>query len=243
MRICLVEEIKYLKSEYNINYVLFEDELLMSSVGRTEKICNSFIKNKLNIKWCCNGRLNYAEKPLLKLMKNAGCVFINYGIESMDDKVLKLMKKNLTVKQIKKGIEATLSAGISPGFNIIFGNIADNLNTLKKGVEFLLKYDDGAQLRTIRPVTPYPGCPLYYEAIRRGLLKDVEDFYENKHINSDLLSVNFTNLTDDEFHNALKKANIRLIKNYFSKLSEKTVSDAERLYSCKDASFRGVRQL
>ena len=55
-------------------------------------------------------------------------------------------------------------------------------------------------MRTIRPVTPYPGSPLYYYAIEKGLLKDCEDFYEKKHLNSDLLSINFTELTDNEFH-------------------------------------------
>ena len=52
-------------------------------------------------------------------------------------------EKGLTTDQVIKGIEATLAAGISPGFNIIFGNIGDTKETLNKGVEFLLKYDDG----------------------------------------------------------------------------------------------------
>ena len=80
---------------------------------------------------------------------------------------------------------------------------------LQKGVDFLLKYDDHAQLRTIRPVTPYPGSPLYYYAIEKGLLKDCADFYENKHTNSDLLSVNFTGLSNKEFHHLLFEAGYR----------------------------------
>ncbi|MDP2167691.1 MAG: radical SAM protein [Thermodesulfovibrionales bacterium] len=238
----IIEEIKLLKRDYGITFIAFSDELLMSSVQRTESLCEDFIKAKLNIKWDCNGRLNYAKPGMLKVMKEAGCVFINYGIEAMDDIVLKNMKKALTTGQIIKGIEATLSAGISPGFNIIFGNIGDNTETLRKGVEFLLKYDDGAQLRHIRPVTPYPGSPLYYEAMDRGLLKDCEDFYENKHTNSDLLSINFTELSDDRFHEALFEANAVLIKNYFEKKSVSVVKQAEKLYLGKDASFRGFRQ-
>ena len=160
----IIEEIKFLKKDYGITYIAFSDELLMSSVERTESLCRDFIKARLNVKWDCNGRLNYARQDLLKLMKKAGCVFINYGIESMDENVLRNMKKGLTTKQITMGIDETLKAGISPGLNIIFGNIGDNRETLRKGVEFLLKYDDGAQFRTIRPVTPYPGSPLYYHA-------------------------------------------------------------------------------
>lgn len=238
----IIDEIKYLKKEYSISYIIFQDDLLMSSAQRTVKLCEDFIKNNLGVKWNCNGRLNYAEPKILKLMKRAGCVFVNYGIEAMDDKVLKNMNKALTTKQVVNGVEATFEAGISPGLNIIFGNIGDSRQTLKKAVEFLLKYDDGVQLRTIRPVTPYPGSPLYYYAIEKGLLNGCEDFYENKHINSDLLSVNFTDMDDDEFHRALMDANSALAKNYFRKKSANIIEQARRLYLDKDVGFRGFRQ-
>ena len=73
-------------------------------------------------------------------MKNAGCVFVNYGIESLDDQILKNMNKGLTVAQIEQGIENTVAEGLYPGLNIIFGNIGENYEVLQKGVNFLKKY-------------------------------------------------------------------------------------------------------
>lgn len=239
----ILEEIQILKKNYGISYMDFQDELLMSSVQRTIELCESFIKSKMEFKWFCNGRLNYAKPDVLKLMKKAGCVFVNYGIESLDDDMLRVMNKALTVKQIITGIKNTLAVGISPGFNIIFGNIGETAEVLKRGVEFLLKYNDHAQMRTIRPVTPYPGSPLYYHAIEKGLLKDCEDFYERKHLNSDLLSVNFTGLSDKKFHSLLFDANKRLIENYYAAKSKKIIEDAHRLYFEKDVSFRGFRSV
>lgn len=238
----IIEEIELLKSRYRVNCIAFYDELLMSSPERVESLCKDFIKAKLHVKWICNGRLNFASADSLKLMKKAGCVFINYGIEAMDDDVLRNMRKALTVKQVIKGIEATLRAGISPGLNIIFGNIGDNKNTIRKDVEFLMKYDDGAQLRTIRPVTPYPGSPLYYYAIEKGLIKDIEDFYENKHTNSDLLTANLTDMTDNDFYNCLMEANIKLVDNYFENKKKNIVKQTKELYTKRDSSFRGFRQ-
>ena len=238
----ILDEIRLLQRQYGITYIAFGDELLMSSAKRTEELCEAFLGSGLKFKWDCNGRLNYAKPRLLQLMKRAGCVFINYGIEAMDDQILKNMNKALTTEMIVKGIEATLAAGISPGFNIIFGNIGESQESLDKGVEFLLKYDDGAQMRTIRPVTPYPGSPLYYHAIENGLLRDCEDFYENKHSNSDLLSVNFTNMSDDDVHRALFEANSRLIQNYFHKKMKDVVKQAENLYLAHNTNFRGFRQ-
>lgn len=239
----IIEEIEILKKKYRISYINFADELFMSSSKRTKELCKAFIEADINIKWSCNGRLNYATPDILKLMRGSGCVFINYGIECMDDTVLKNMNKNLTTNQIIKGIEATLAEGISPGYNIIFGNIGEGADTLKKGVDFLLKYDDHSQLRTIRPVTPYPGSPLYYYAIENGLLEDVGDFYEHKHINSDLLSVNFTDLSDEEFHKFLFEANKTLLENYYKHQLKYQIDTAKKLYFEKDATFRGFRQI
>ncbi|MDP3065142.1 MAG: radical SAM protein, partial [Methanobacteriaceae archaeon] len=239
----IIEEIKILIEKYAVSYIEFTDDLFMSSIKRTKELCNAFIKADLNIHWNCNGRLNYAIPDVLKLMKEAGCVFINYGIESMDDTILKNMNKKLKTKQIIDGIEATLAEGISPGYNIIFGNIGENADTLRAGLEFLLKYDDHSQLRTIRPVTPYPGSPLYYYAIEKGLLKDVEDFYENKHLNSDLLSVNFTDLSDDEFHNLLFEANKTLLENYHKHQFEIQINTLKKLYFGKDVTSEALDKL
>jgi len=238
----IVSEMIYLHEKYGITDIAFGDELLMSSVERTEILCETFIKEKVKVRWSCNGRLNYATPGLIRLMKKAGCKRINYGVECFDDRCLKIMNKSLTVKQIVSGVEATLAAGISPILNIIFGNIGETIHTLNKGVDFLLKYMDGAEVRTIRPVTPYPGSPLFDYAVQLGLLKDSEDFYENKHTNSDLLTVNFTELSDQEFYSALCEANKTLIKHTFRKREKDMIKQTEDLYKKRNTNFRGFRQ-
>jgi radical SAM superfamily enzyme YgiQ (UPF0313 family) len=238
----VLEEIHILNKTYNVSNISFWDELTMSSEERIVDISEAILKSGLKIKWECNGRLNYAKPGVLKLMRASGCVYINYGIESMDQNILNVMNKGLTVKLIHEGIQNTLDAGISPGFNIIFGNIGESREALKLDVDFLLKYNDHAELRTIRPVTPYPGSPLYYYAIEQGLLKDCEDFYENKHVNSDLLAVNFTPLTDDEFYEALLEANVKLINSYFDQARTDAIESASKLYEERDSTFRGFRQ-
>ncbi|WKY48564.1 radical SAM protein [Eubacteriaceae bacterium ES3] len=241
----IIVEIKFLVEKFHVSYIIFWDELLMSSIPRIYEFCEALLKEGIKIKWYCNGRLNFAskDKKMLVLMKEAGCVFINYGIESMDDKCLKLMHKNLTTEMIIKGIENTIEAGISPGLNIIFGNLGENRSVIEKDVEFLLKYDDHAQLRTIRPVTPYPGTDLYNLAIEKGLIKNIEDFYEVKHRNSDLLTCNFTDMTDEEFYECLYWANSVLLENYIDNLRERNRQILEDLYHKKNTDFRGFRMV
>jgi anaerobic magnesium-protoporphyrin IX monomethyl ester cyclase len=239
----IIDEIKFLKKKYNIGYIAFSDELLMVNKSRTASLCESFLKENLDIIWDCNGRLNFCEPQLLELMKRAGCVFINFGIESFNNHILKKMGKCLNTDQIVKGVETTLQAGISPGLNLIFGNINEGIEELNNSVNFLLKYDNQSQKRTLRPVTPYPGSPLYNYCIEKGLILDAEDFYTNKHLNSDLRTVNLNpSLSDEEFYRALMEANKTLLNNYYDKQKEEAMKQCEDLYLNQNTNFRGFRQ-
>ena len=237
----ILEELSILKRDYHVTFFEFQDDLFMISEKRAIEFCEKLIKADLNIRFTCNGRLNYATREVLRTLKKAGCAFINYGIEALDDTVLENMNKKLTVEQIIKGIENTIAENLHPGLNIIWGNIGDNAETLRKGVEFIIKYTTYAQLRTIRPVTPYPGSPLYYYAIEKGLLEGPEDFYEIKHVNSDLFTVNFTEHSDEECYQLMYEANKRLINNYIDHEKQSYMEQIRKLYQEKDTSFRGFR--
>lgn len=237
----IIEELRKLNRDYEVTFFDFQDDLFMISEKRAIEFCEKLIQANLRVRFTCQGRLNYATREVVRTLKRAGGVFINYGIEALDDAVLENMNKKLTVAQIIKGVENTIAEGVHPGLNVIWGNIGDNVETLRKGVDFIIKYTTFAQLRTIRPVTPYPGSPLYYYAIDKGMLEGPEDFYEKKHINSDLFSVNFTEHSDEECYQLLYEANKRLINDYIDHQKQSYMEQLKKLYFEKDTSFRGYR--
>jgi radical SAM superfamily enzyme YgiQ (UPF0313 family) len=236
----VVEEIKKYKKDYNVSYILFLDELFMFNEKRTFEITEAFIKANLNIKYFCTGRLNIVTKEILDMLKRSGCVYIDYGIEQFDDNALKAMNKHLTEEDIIRGIELTQKEGFLIVFDIIFGNLGDTRKTLRKTLDFFKKYNDYGQFRTIRPVTPYPGTKLYYHAIKKGLLKGPQDFYE-KHTNLELPTVNFTDIPDDEYCQLLFEANKEITTDYYEHMKEKAIDSFRRVYFERDADFRGVR--
>jgi radical SAM superfamily enzyme YgiQ (UPF0313 family) len=241
--LAVIEEMEFLNQDYGINHFQFSDELFMSSRSRVEDFCyvlgtHPAARKIKNLKWDCNGRLNFADKQTLKWMKDTGCEYINYGIEALDDQVLKNIKKGLTVDRIHKGVQATLDAGIVPGLNIMWGNPGDDAKTLARAVDFLVKYDTCRELRTIRPMTPYPGSQAFKDS---GLT--VKEFYEEKHINSDLLTVNLTTLSDDDFHRHLREANGQLYNNYLDKRLDSFIDQTRKLYTDLNPNFRGFRAI
>ena len=123
------------------------------------------------------------------------------------------------------------------------------MKSLDKIVDFLLAYDTQGQLRTIRPPTPYPGSPLYYQAIEEGKLNGPADFFD-KFKNSDRLTVNYTDMPNDEVYSALLDANSRLIRNYHykknksSEEAQKMIDQFKKVYfpsNVEDMRFRGAR--
>lgn len=236
----IVEEIKKYKKDYKVTFIHFVDELLMFSRKRVFELTEAFLKAELNIKYFCTGRVNIATPEILKMMKRSGCVFIDYGIEQYDNKALIAMNKKQTEEDIVMAIEYTHKEGIFVAFNIIFGNLGDTRESLHKSLKFLKKYNDFGQLRVIRPVTPYPGSPLYHYAIEKGLLKGPKDFYE-KHKNLELFTVNFTDIADEECYRMLMEANKEIIDDYYSHMKETSIESFKKVYFEKDFDFRGAR--
>jgi len=242
----VVEEMKILKRTYGVNYFLPQDELFFASKKRIFEFHNALKKNNLSIKFSCAARVDIIDEELASYLKECGCQFLNFGMESSDQNVLNLMNKKTTVEQNIKAAEITKKAGIGLGLNILWGNMGDTEESLKNNVKFIKEYNSYDQLRTIRPATPYPGCDLYYEAIKRGLFSGPEDFF-NKFNNSDLLLVNFTAIPEKEFYKLLFEANKELILDHFSNTTKDMdqanalINDFRYLYFENKTKFRGAR--
>ena len=242
----VVEEIKTLKEKYGVNYFSMQDELFIFSKKRIFDFYEQLRKNNLKIKFDCNARVDIFDEEMAVCLKESGCKFLSFGMESSSQNVLNLMKKNTTVEQNIGAAEIARKVGVGLGLNFIWGNKGDTEETLRNNVKLIKEYNTYDEIRTIRPVTPYPGCELYDEAIELGLLSGPEDFF-NRFRNSDLLTVNFTDIPDEKFYKLLFEANKDLILDHFTHTT-KDMAEANRLiknfynlYFKGEINFRGAR--
>ena len=242
----VVEEIKILKDRYGVNCYFMNDELFIASKSRMLEFSDAL--RELDIKFSCNARVDKFNGDMIRLfLQHSGCTFVNIGFESSSQKVLDRMNKRTTVEENVRAAEICREVGIGFGLNFLWGLPGDTPESLQSNVAFIKKYNTYDQLRTIRPVTPYPGSPLYYQAIDEGLLEGPGDFFD-KFRNSDLITVNFLDgIPDDEAYKLLFNANRDLIRDHHKHTtmpvaeSERLIGDFRRLYFEKDVSFRGAR--
>lgn len=242
----VIDEIKEIKKRFGVTVVKIADELSIVSKKRVLEFERSLKENNLKIKFTGNARVDIFDKEIAMSLKRSGCILLNVGFESSSQKVLEDMNKNTTVEQNIKTLKIANEVGLPIGLNFIWGYPHDTKETLMNNVEWIKKYNLFAQVRTIRPVTPYPGCDLYYEALDKGLTKNAEDFFKNFN-NSDLITVNFTNFTDKTCYEWLYEANRELILDHFKKtnqdmkVAEDLISQFKDIYDGKTVNFRGAR--
>jgi radical SAM superfamily enzyme YgiQ (UPF0313 family) len=154
--------VKLLSKRYGIRELLIEDDTFFLSGERIREFCEGLLREDVQVSWSCLGRVNSVDREILALMKKAGCWQIGYGIESGDQNILDLAKKNISLGQVQEAISLTRETGIeSKGF-FILGFPREDKNTLKHTEEFAkrLPLDD----ISVNFMTPFPGSRLFQEA-------------------------------------------------------------------------------
>jgi radical SAM superfamily enzyme YgiQ (UPF0313 family) len=155
----IMSMIKVLYNKHKIRHIYFSDDNFTLLKKRVIKLCNKIIKEKLDLSWACNARVDQVDLNLLKQMKKAGCHHIAYGIESGSQIILDILKKGITLKQVKDAIKNTNKAGIEARGNFILGCPGETRATIKKTIKFAQNLD----LNTFKLsfFTPFPGTEIY----------------------------------------------------------------------------------
>ena len=99
----LEEHLKILRDEYNVGFLLVDDE----NFGSVKKYCYEAAEllNKYDMLWYAGGvRVTNVTKEDLLHYKNNGCISIKFGIESGSQTMLDIMEKKFTVEDIKRAI-------------------------------------------------------------------------------------------------------------------------------------------
>jgi radical SAM superfamily enzyme YgiQ (UPF0313 family) len=152
-----------------ISNVLFRDACFTLDKERAAQICELIVRNNLTLNWWCETRINCLDRELLLLMKQAGCRGMSIGVETGDPEVLDLQAKpGVSLKDLESLTSLAGSLGLSLHFLLLVGLPREDKKSLYRTFR-LIKNLRPASLG-VSLVTPYPGTPLYWEAVRKGWL-------------------------------------------------------------------------
>jgi radical SAM superfamily enzyme YgiQ (UPF0313 family) len=164
----ILDEIQKNSEHYNINITRFEDETFSVDRRHTLEICNEFIKRKasLNISWSCLMHANTIDQKVIYKMKEAGCDYVGYGVESGDEEIIKNMQKGVTKDRIIRARRVLKEEGITTLAFFIIGHPHETRKSIWNSIKFMVELN--AEETAIGILVPYPGTDTW-ELARQGL--------------------------------------------------------------------------
>lgn len=144
---------------YRFNHFTVSDDTFTLVEDRLYEICDEFARRKVT--WNCNGRVWPISKKMLLYMAKSGCIGITFGVESGSPRILKLIRKNITIEQIANAFRWSEESGIRlVEADIIIGShpseTKEDIN-MTKGLLRKISPD----IIMVSVAVPYPGTELY----------------------------------------------------------------------------------
>lgn len=178
----VLKEINELVEKYGVEHINFEDDNLTLDKKRIVDICNLLIGSGLNkkITWSTpNGvRADTLDEPLIRKMKEAGCIEIVVSPESGSQEVVnKIIRKNLDLKTVDNVVKLCKKVGVKCGCFFVIGLPGETIENIEETLEFAERMKSMGATPLCSIAWPYYGTDLYKIAREKGYLikKDGRD--------------------------------------------------------------------
>ncbi len=168
----ILKEIREIK-RLGYKYIAFVDDCFLSNKKQAKELFNAIIKENLNLKfYIAAARVDSTDPDLYEKMKEAGVVFIQFGLESGNQDVLDFYKKNITVEEIKYAVDLSNKMGFYTVGSFIIGAPFETLKHFQKTINFA----KSLPLVSVSfvPLKYMAGSELWQDAVNQGKINTYE---------------------------------------------------------------------
>jgi len=162
----VIDELQSLIDDFAIDTVWFVDDTFTLNKNWVFEFCEKIISDKIKLAWGCQAHVKTANEEMFKTMKEAGCVQLDFGVESGSNKVLRSLRKNSDRETIERAFSAARKAKLRTLATFMFGSPNETEEDIAETFDLV---------KRIRPnytssyfLTPYPGTELNEMARENG---------------------------------------------------------------------------
>lgn len=145
----------------------FMDDNFIWNEERTSQICE--IMRRFGFVWGCQARVDAITEPIAEMLGKSGCLYVDLGIESFDDNILRFIKKGITSAQIYNAIKLLKKYKVPVKLNVLIGSSPlETKETIRHTLKEAKKLNVDQVMFNI--VSPFPGTEFYKMCIENGWL-------------------------------------------------------------------------
>ena len=144
------------------------DDTFTWSLKRVIKICQLIIQRGIKLKWSVRDRVSNISEEVLDLMYQAGCNRIHLGIETGNERILKNIKKKISLEQAKRSVAVAKRRGLKVLTYFMVGLPGETEKDVMETIDFAINIDsDYAEFNVC---IPYPGTEMYHDALSKKII-------------------------------------------------------------------------
>ncbi|MEA1876995.1 MAG: radical SAM protein [Bacteroidota bacterium] len=130
---------------------------------------------EFDLKWECEIRADTVDKELLTIMRDAGCCYIDVGMETVDPVLLTNLHKNVDVEQLEQVLVWCRELTIKAKVFFIFGHPGQSFGSCLKDLDYIKKNRKKIDyIAASIGMRIYPGTRIEAIAREKGII--AEDF-------------------------------------------------------------------
>jgi radical SAM superfamily enzyme YgiQ (UPF0313 family) len=164
----VVEELRYLIQEEAVDFIYFVDDIFNYPTSYAEELCRAMVRGQVKVRWTAFVNPGFLTENLLKWMKEAGCVGIEFGTDSGSARMLKNYKKSFTIEDVMQASELCSLLRVNQCHYLLFGGPGEEEETIEETFRLMDRLDPTAIIAMLG-IRIYPGT----EMERISLSQDV----------------------------------------------------------------------
>ena len=157
----------WLINKFNFKAVYFDDDVFNIDQGQVIGICREMARKGIKVPWAAMARADLMSEEILGMMSDAGLYAVKYGVESANNKVLRLCKKNLNLAKAEKMIRYTKELGVKVHLTFCLGLPGETRQSIQDTVDFISGIKPDSFQFSL--ATPFPGTDYYRYLKRNGI--------------------------------------------------------------------------
>ncbi len=169
----ILEEIRFLTTKFEVHQINFLDDNFFTNFRRVEELCKRIIEHKIHIKWGTTCRASDFKRftpEFVDTIKRAGLQTLFVGGESGSPKILKKIKKQITVEDLISMAEVTKKYDLFTVVSFMSGfpyETQEDRNMTYDIMDKISKINPELRVNGANIFTPYPGNDLFEESIEK----------------------------------------------------------------------------
>lgn len=114
----VIEALKYY-NDNGVHHVRFFNNNINFKKSWLIELCNRIVRENIKVKWSDSANLRVTSQEMFDAMGESGCIKLWFGTETISPRILKQIRKEVSVEQMEKSLQWAHNSGIWNQCNFI----------------------------------------------------------------------------------------------------------------------------